>query len=92
MGTVRETAICEHEQGLHARPASKFVQTASTYESEITVSKADGDEEANAKSSIAVLSLGVEPGESITITAEGGDAERAVAALVELVESDFEDA
>ncbi|WP_313685796.1 HPr family phosphocarrier protein [Halobellus marinus] len=88
MATAEGSVVVHHETGLHARPASKFVQTASQFESEIQIRK-DG-EEANAKSSIAVISLGVGPGEEIQITAEGDDSEAAIERLVELVESDFE--
>lgn len=78
-----------HEKGLHARPASVFVQTASEFDCEIEVGRPDGDA-ADAKSSIGVIALGVEPGDEIHITAEGDDSEAAVARLVDLVESDFE--
>jgi phosphotransferase system HPr (HPr) family protein len=65
LASAEGTVTVEHEKGLHARPASVFVQTASTFECDVKVSKVDGDENANAKSSIAVISLGVEPGDSM---------------------------
>ncbi|PSP82470.1 HPr family phosphocarrier protein [Halobacteriales archaeon QS_1_68_17] len=88
MTTAEGTVTVEHEKGLHARPASLFVQTASEFESEIEVST-PGGEGRNAKSSIGVMSLGVEPGDRIEIVADGPDAERAVERLVSLVERDF---
>jgi len=90
MTTASGVTTVEHEKGLHARPASVFVQTASEFEADVSVAKADRGETADAKSSIGVIALGVEPGDRIEITAEGADADRAVARLVELVESDFE--
>lgn len=80
----------EHENGLHARPASVFVRTASDFDSEVAVSKLDDEGDADAKSSIAVISLGIEPGDEIKITAEGSDADEAVERLITLVEHDFE--
>lgn len=80
-----------HEKGLHARPATVFVQTASSFDADVTIATADGDE-ADAKSSLDVLSLGAESGDEITLSAEGPDEEDAVDTLVDLVESDFEPA
>jgi phosphocarrier protein HPr len=78
----RETTVGP-EEGLHARPAAQFVKTAKQFASQITVTK--GEREANAKSSLNVMSLGAKKGERIVIRAEGGDAEEAVGALVELI-------
>ncbi|NLE44346.1 MAG: HPr family phosphocarrier protein [Chloroflexi bacterium] len=76
-----------HSAGLHARPAASFVKTAKQFTSTITV--AHNGKEANAKSILTVLSLGVDQGAHITIRAEGDDAEAALTALRELIESDF---
>jgi phosphocarrier protein HPr len=73
--------------GLHARPAAVFVQTAKKYSSEITVHK--DDRQVNAKSILALLTLGANMGAQITICATGGDEEAAVKALQELVENNF---
>ena len=81
------TLIVEHQVGLHARPAALFVQTASEYESDITVTH--GDRTANAKSILNVLTLGANQGAEITIHAEGPDAEEALASLEELVKNNF---
>ncbi|PSP60052.1 HPr family phosphocarrier protein [Halobacteriales archaeon SW_10_66_29] len=89
MSRTSGVTTVEHEKGLHARPASVFVQTASEFEAEIEVVNAEG-EAADAKSSIGVISLGVEPGDRIEITAQGDDAGRAVDRLVALVENGFE--
>ena len=79
--------IVTHKVGLHARPASAFVQMAAKFTSDITVSCEDRN--ANAKSILTVLTLGAHKGAEIKIAADGEDAEEAVNALVELVENNF---
>lgn len=64
----REVTIVP-EEGLHARPAAQFVKEAKGYSSDIKVSK-DG-KEANAKSSLSLMSLGAKQGDKLTIRAEG---------------------
>lgn len=74
--------------GLHARPASLFVQEAARYESDIYVRNVTkGGNEGNAKSILNVMALGMAQGNEIEISAEGPDEQAAVDALVELVES-----
>ena len=82
---VEKLFVVKNETGLHARPASLFVQKAAKYKSTIKEKK-DG-KEANAKSIISVLSLGASFGSEITIIADGPDAEEAVAGLVELLDN-----
>lgn len=77
----------ENETGLHARPVSMFVQTASKFKSTINVQK--DTKVVSSKSLIAILSLGATKGTEITITAEGEDEKAAVDALVSLVKSKF---
>lgn len=84
---VERSVVVTHKVGLHARPASVFVQAAGKFESEITVTCEDRS--ANAKSILTVLTLGAHKGAEITIAAEGADAQEAVDALVELVENNF---
>jgi phosphocarrier protein HPr len=84
------TLTVYHEVGLHARPAARFVQTAKQFKSDIKV--AHGEREANAKSILTVLTLGVNQGAVITIRAEGEDADQALAALVALIENNFGEA
>jgi phosphotransferase system HPr (HPr) family protein len=81
------TLVVRHSAGLHARPAALFVQTAAQFASHIQV--AHGERQANAKSILGVLALGVSQGMAIHIRAEGEDASLAVAALASLVESNF---
>lgn len=68
--------IIKDPVGLHARPASILVQEATKFESEITIS-ANG-KNANLKSIMSVMALGVKSGEEITISAQGSDAELAI--------------
>ena len=71
------------EAGLHARPASQFVQTVNEYDAEITVGPADAgaDDMVMANSMLAVSGLGAKHGESVRLVAEGEDAEAALDAL-----------
>ncbi|MDX1412752.1 MAG: HPr family phosphocarrier protein [Candidatus Promineifilaceae bacterium] len=85
MPTINVTIT--HEVGLHARPASLFVKTAGQYNSDIAVSY--NGRSANAKSILSVLTLGVHKDAEIEITADGEDADEALAALQELVENNF---
>ena len=65
--------------GLHARPAARFVQAASRFQSRIVLRH--GGREADAKSLIALLGLTIRPSSEIVIAAEGSDAEAALVAL-----------
>ena len=76
-----------NEQGLHARPASIFVKTAGKFKSNVSI--IHGNEVANAKSIINIMSLGLKKGEEIKITAEGIDEKEAIEALVTLIENKF---
>ncbi len=72
------------EEGLHARPAAEFVKAAKAYNSDIRVMK--GDKNANAKSSLNLMSLGAKKGDKLVIQAEGDDEEAAVEELAALIE------
>lgn len=82
----REAKIVNLE-GLHARPAARIVKLASTFDSEIEICK-DGVG-VNGKSIIGVMMLAAECGSSITIRANGRDAEAAAKALADLVATGF---
>lgn len=79
--------IVKNEVGLHARPATYFIQKANEFRSGIWVIRED--RQVNAKSLLGVLSLGVTKGSTIVIKADGVDEQVAVDALCELIESDF---
>ena len=83
---VKEVMV-KNQVGLHARPATFFIQKANEFKSSIWVEK--DERRVNAKSLLGVLSLGIMGGTEIRIMAGGSDEEEAVEALVALVESGF---
>jgi phosphocarrier protein HPr len=86
---VSQTATIQNEQGFHLRPAQLFTECASKFESDITLTVSGMDDEINPKSILGLMSLGLEKGTSVTISAEGSDEEQAVAELVALIDSGF---
>lgn len=80
---VEKEVTIVSEEGLHAHPAAEFVKEAKSYNSDIKVIKSDT--EANAKSSLSLMSLGAKHGDKLTIRAEGEDEETAAEALAELI-------
>ena len=79
--------VVQNQVGLHARPATFFIQKANEFRSTIWVEKED--RRVNAESLLGVLSLGIVGGTPIRILADGEDEGTAVTALVSLVESGF---
>ena len=77
----------QNQVGLHARPATFFIQKANEYKSTIWVEK--DERRVNAKSLLGVLSLGIVGGTTIKIIADGNDEAAAVDSLVRLVQSGF---
>ena len=73
--------------GLHARPATFFVQKANSFKSSIWIEKEDC--RVNAKSLLGVLSLGISKGTEITLIADGVDESSAIDGLSELIDSEF---
>ena len=88
VSSVHEARVkIPNKLGLHARPAAQLVKLSSTFLADILVSR--DDVEVNGKSIMGVMMLAAEQGSTITVRAIGEDAERAVAALVALVERGF---
>jgi phosphocarrier protein len=79
--------VIANKRGLHARAAARFVQTAERFAAVVTVSK--DSTTVGGTSIMGLMMLAAIPGSSIRVTAEGPEAEAALAALVELVESRF---
>ena len=79
--------LVENQVGLHARPATFFIQKANEFKATIWVEKEE--RRVNAKSLLGVLSLGIIGGTVIKIIADGSDEELAVDSLVDLVKSGF---
>lgn len=85
---VVRTVKVSGEHGLHLRPAEALSRLAMSFQSEIEV--AYDSLSVDAKSIINVLTLGAVPGVELQLTARGADAHEAIAALVQLIENDFE--
>lgn len=83
---VKEVTI-NNQVGLHARPATFFIQKANEFKCSIWVEK--DERRVNAKSLLGVLSLGIIKGTSVSLIADGADEKEAVEQLTELVNSDF---
>ena len=79
----------KNQVGLHARPATFFIQKANEYKSSIWVEKEE--RRVNAKSLLGILSLGITKGTTITLIADGVDEVEAVNALTDLIQSNFSD-
>ena len=86
---VSKEIVVQNQVGLHARPATFFIQKANEFTSSIWIAK--DERKVNAKSLLGVLSLGIVGGTGIKIIADGSDEKQAVEALVALVESGFND-
>ena len=87
--TASAVVTVANKLGLHARPATLFVEAASSVDSRITVRRCDQDEQVDGTSIMQMLMLAATQGTEIEITATGTDAEVAVENLVRLVESGF---
>lgn len=79
--------IVKNQVGLHARPATFFIQKANEFKSSVWVEK--DERRVNAKSLLGVLSLGIVGGTAIRVIADGTDEKEAVEDLVALIESGF---
>ena len=77
----------ENRNGVHARPAAEIVKLAARFKSDITIIR--DDLEVNGKSIMGVMMLAAEFGSTITVTADGNDAEAAIEALRTLVAGGF---
>ena len=84
---ITKEVVINNQVGLHARPATFFIQKTNEFKSSIWVEKEE--RRVNAKSLLGVLSLGIVKGTTITIIADGSDEEEAIATLSALIDSDF---
>jgi phosphocarrier protein HPr len=87
VGAIEQIVTITNKVGLHARPATLFVQTAARFGASVWARC--GSREADAKRILEVLQLGAAPGAALTISADGADASEAVSALVALVKNNF---
>ena len=84
---ISRNIVINNTSGLHARPATFFIQKDNTYKASIWIEKED--RKVNAKSLLGVLSLGIAKGMTITLIADGQDEENALNGLAELINSGF---
>lgn len=80
----KKNVVVKKENGLHARPASQFVQNAAKFKSEINLQL--GDKILNGKSIFDLMSAGIRYGSEVTISANGEDEKEAVEELAKLIE------
>ncbi len=85
--TVRAEIEIVNQLGLHARAAARFVETASRFSAEVTVTS--GEETVSGKSILGLMMLAAGPGTQLVLLASGSDAEEAIDALGELVAGRF---
>ena len=86
---ITKKVVIQNQVGLHARPATFFIQKANEFKASILIAK--DERKVNAKSLLGVLSLGITRGTEIELVADGPDEEAALEALIELVSKDLED-
>lgn len=84
---IRRDVTLSNRLGLHARAASKLVQTAAGYDCEVWLER--GDRRVNAKSIMGVLLLAAPLGSELVLETDGADEDAAMAALVTLIENRF---
>lgn len=84
---IERTVTVTNQAGIHTRPASIIVRTASGFESEIIIQR--DAYEINGKSVIGVMTLAAEQGAELTLRADGPDEEEALAALADLFARGF---
>lgn len=91
---VETTLTINTKDGLHGRPAARFVQTAARFKSSIRIRNLarEGSKEIDAKSIIAMMQLGAKKGHQILVRAEGDDEQVAIIALQQLSDSNFGEA
>ncbi|WP_031510166.1 HPr family phosphocarrier protein [Streptomyces megasporus] len=85
----QRTVVIGSRSGLHARPASLFVQAAARRPVKVTIAR-DGQAPVDARSLLSVLALGVRHGDSVVLSAEGDGAEAAIEELARLLASDLD--
>jgi len=83
---IKKPITIQIASGLEARPVALFVQVASQYESNIYVE--NGDKKVNAKSIMGMMTLGLNTGESVLVSAEGSDEQAAIENIEKYLSSD----
>lgn len=89
--SLKKELVLQNTNGLHVRPASLFVQTALTFESEIAVTNMSSRQCSDGKSVMGMLMLAAPKGTTLQIEITGADCEAAMAALEELITCGFDE-
>lgn len=89
VGEIRRTVTIRNKRGLHARAAARFVKLAWQFDAEVTVRK--NGSAVSGRSIMGLMMLAAGPGTDIELIATGREAERAVAALADLVSGGFDE-
>ncbi len=84
---VKRDVVITNNIGLHARPATFFIQKANSFQSSIWIEK--DDRKVNAKSLLGVLSMGIAKGMTVTLIADGKDEDGAISGLIDLIQTGF---
>ncbi len=86
---LQRRVLIKNRLGLHARAAARLVRTASRFQSNIKLERADGSAAADAKSILSVLLLAASRGTELFLTVDGVDEAEALAMVCEQFESGF---
>lgn len=86
---AERTTVVASQSGLHARPAAVFVKAAAEQPTKVTIRKPEGDP-VDASSILSIMTLGVEQGDEVIMSADGEHADEALDALVTLLERDLD--
>jgi phosphotransferase system HPr (HPr) family protein len=78
------------KEGFHLRPAQVLVEKVTPFESSITIKKSE-DEEADAKSILGMMSLGIEKGQTVVVEVNGADEDQTMNAVEELFKNNFDE-
>lgn len=89
MQSAKASITINNRLGLHARPAMSFVDTANSFDACIRVHK--GEQVVDGKSIMQLMMLAATQGTELEISAEGADADDAIAALTDLVDRNFDE-
>jgi phosphocarrier protein HPr len=86
---LKKEFVMRCPQGFHLRPAQVLMETASKYTSKIMLKKNGSDIETEAKSILGLMSLGLENGESVSVTIDGPDEQKTMEAVQKLFDTNF---
>lgn len=88
---VHSQVIIRNKRGLHARASAKFVTMASAFEARVTVSRNGMANHVDGTSIMGLMMLAAAPGDELTLSAQGRDAQQAIDALQNLIETKFDE-